>query len=312
MSRTRLLTCILASLVALAALFWDRPTTVGFGLGLLHRDAIAANSSDGDGKTGKRKKNDPTVPATDGDSESDSPDANGDGVSGGDGDGVPGGDGDDVPGGADIADGTDPTDGGDTDEESEPTGSETGTLPPPVLGKSVNLTAVRGSVTVRLPSTTRHVPLEDVASVPVGAIVDATRGSVRLTSAAERAGKTQHARFFGGAFQVSQRRQDRGETVLELRGATRPCKAKASASRARKRARKRTRRLWGDGHGLFKVRGRNAAATVRGTRWLVEDRCAGTLVKVTRGKVEVRDFVRRRTILVERGERYLARDARRR
>jgi hypothetical protein len=46
---------------------------------------------------------------------------------------------------------------------------------------------------------------------------------------------------------------------------------------------------------------------VRGTVWTTADRCDGTLTKVTRGKVAVRDFRRKRTIVLTRGKRYLAR-----
>jgi hypothetical protein len=50
------------------------------------------------------------------------------------------------------------------------------------------------------------------------------------------------------------------------------------------------RRLWGRDHGgRFRTHGHNSHATVRGTRWLVEDRCDGTLTRVTSGTVVVRD-----------------------
>ena len=39
----------------------------------------------------------------------------------------------------------------------------------------------------------------------------------------------------------------------------------------------------------------------------MEDTCAGTLVKVTRGEVAVRDLVKKRTIVVKAGHSYLAR-----
>ena len=67
------------------------------------------------------------------------------------------------------------------------------------------------------------------------------------------------------------------------------------------------RRLFGDAKGSFRTSGRNAAATVRGTRWSVQDRCDGTKVTVQRGRVEVRDKVRRKTIIVRTGHTYLAR-----
>jgi len=46
---------------------------------------------------------------------------------------------------------------------------------------------------------------------------------------------------------------------------------------------------------------------VRGTLWLTADRCDGTLTRVTRGRVAVHDFRRRRTVLVRAGKSYLAR-----
>jgi hypothetical protein len=41
--------------------------------------------------------------------------------------------------------------------------------------------------------------------------------------------------------------------------------------------------------------------------WITTDRCDGTLTKVTRGKVAVRDLRRRRTITLSAGKSYLAR-----
>ena len=56
----------------------------------------------------------------------------------------------------------------------------------------------------------------------------------------------------------------------------------------------------------FRTVGRFSSATVRGTTWLTDDRCDGTLTRVTKGKVGVRDFVRNRTILLKKGKRYFA------
>jgi hypothetical protein len=59
--------------------------------------------------------------------------------------------------------------------------------------------------------------------------------------------------------------------------------------------------------GRFRTRGRYSAATVRGTIWNTIDRCDGTLTKVKRGVVVVRDFRKRRNITVRAGKSYLAR-----
>ena len=45
---------------------------------------------------------------------------------------------------------------------------------------------------------------------------------------------------------------------------------------------------------------------MRGTKWTVTDRCDGTLTKVARGRVAVRDFRLQKTITLTRGESYLA------
>jgi hypothetical protein len=42
---------------------------------------------------------------------------------------------------------------------------------------------------------------------------------------------------------------------------------------------------------------------------LVQDECDGTLTKVTRGTVQVRDLKRKKTIIVKAGHSYLARAA---
>jgi ferric-dicitrate binding protein FerR (iron transport regulator) len=66
------------------------------------------------------------------------------------------------------------------------------------------------------------------------------------------------------------------------------------------------RRLWGDGSGSFRSRGRYSSATVRGTVWLTEDYCNGTLIKVQEGAVTVRDLVKNKTVTVTAGKSYFA------
>jgi hypothetical protein len=90
-------------------------------------------------------------------------------------------------------------------------------------------------------------------------------------------------------------------TDLVLRGSLSSC-PRGSASAAR-----RSRRLWGSAGGRFRTRGRHSAGAVRGTRWLTVDRCDGTLTLVREGTVAVSDFGLDRTILVDAGERHLAR-----
>ena len=100
-------------------------------------------------------------------------------------------------------------------------------------------------------------------------------------------------------------------TELVLRGPLPTCTGGAGARAAAASAKRPPRRLWGrDDHGRFRTRGSNSVATVRGTAWYVEDRCDGTLTRVSKGSVSVRDLRRQRTVIVNAGKSYLARSAR--
>ena len=99
--------------------------------------------------------------------------------------------------------------------------------------------------------------------------------------------------------------QTRGAKPVTAARAVR--QAELPQEKARTSARRKVRRLWGDGKGRFRTKGRHGAATVRGTKWLTEDRCNGTLVRVKRGTVAVRDFAKKKTVVVRKGKSYLAR-----
>jgi ferric-dicitrate binding protein FerR (iron transport regulator) len=66
------------------------------------------------------------------------------------------------------------------------------------------------------------------------------------------------------------------------------------------------RYVWGSGSGDYQTSGSYGSGTVRGTRWLTDDRCDGTRFSVTTGRLVVRDNPRRRTIVLTAGESYLA------
>ena len=66
--------------------------------------------------------------------------------------------------------------------------------------------------------------------------------------------------------------------------------------------------LWAhDNHGQYSTRGNNSVATVRGTWWETVNTCSGTLTRVKKGLVSVRNLRRHRTVLVRAGHSYLAR-----
>jgi hypothetical protein len=88
------------------------------------------------------------------------------------------------------------------------------------------------------------------------------------------------------------------------------CRSARRASAAQKKRKPRSRRLWGSGSGRFRTTGNYSAATVRGTRWLVTDRCTSTTTRVRQGSVTVRDFVKRRNVIVRANRSYTARKRR--
>ena len=106
--------------------------------------------------------------------------------------------------------------------------------------------------------------------------------------------------FYDGLFKLT---QSKGvKTILTLTEQLAPCpkKKKTSASAAAKKP--KTRKLWGSGSGASRPRGQYSAATVRGTQWLVQDSCAGTLTRVTKGIVSVRDNVKKKTVAAAQGQ----------
>jgi hypothetical protein len=187
--------------------------------------------------------------------------------------------------------------------------------PAPELGRVLVADTVKGRVTIALPGGRKRtfVPLEEIREIPVGSLLNTRRGTVRLTAAVNRTGKTQAGNFSRGLFQVlqSRRRAAKGLTELRLTGSSfKRCRGeRRSRSASAALSRRAIRRLRGSARGRFRTSGRNSSATVRGTVWDVTDRCDGTLTKVRRGRVAVRDFRRHRTVLVRAGHSYLARSA---
>jgi ferric-dicitrate binding protein FerR (iron transport regulator) len=167
-----------------------------------------------------------------------------------------------------------------------------------VAGKNVNAYVVRGKVRVKLRGKKRFVELEAGQQIPVGTTVDTTKGRVTIVAAGD-----QQADFYDGIFKLAQNRAATPLTTLKLVEKLR-CPRAGSALAAAKGRKKR--RLWGDGSGKFKTRGKHSAATVVGTKWLVEDRCGSTLTRVASGRVRVRDFGKRKTVVVRAGKKYVA------
>lgn len=167
------------------------------------------------------------------------------------------------------------------------------TTPDPIVAP------VAGTVLVQTRRGGPFRPLRSGRSIPNGSVVDATRGTVRLTTATGPTG-TQSARFFDGRFKLT---RNSGTTLAVLTlNAPLSCSAGRRARPRAARRKKTTRRLWGDGKGSFRIDGDKGTASAKGTRWFVEDRCDGTVVRVTRGRIVVRDKVRRRSFTLRAGQ----------
>ncbi|HEX6714941.1 MAG TPA: hypothetical protein VF066_16240 [Thermoleophilaceae bacterium] len=181
--------------------------------------------------------------------------------------------------------------------------------PPPEAGKTVDMAPQNGTVKVQRPGETSFSRISDTVVIPVGSLVDASEGTVRITSAADTLGNTQAGLFYGGIFQVLQAPGLAPVTELVLRGGSfAPCRRIRSASAAaRAKPDHVVRQLWGNATGSFRTRGRYASATVRGTIWRTADRCDGTAVSVRRGSVTVTDFTLRRTLPLGAPRTYVAR-----
>ena len=232
-----------------------------------------------------------------------------------------------------IMDNDDPPPGtATTTQQPQPTPTATPTpepqtlaaLPNPVLGQEVNVQQVSGTVLINVKGQ-GFVPLSESAPDPRRhrclTRPRARSGCSRPATAAARASRpTSRADLF----QVLQARTAKGGlTDLVLKGSSfKNCKPvrrgkKGKRVKRRKRGRRASisasrtiRRLSGSGRGRFRTRGRHSSATVRGTKWDTIDRCDGTLTKVKRGTVAVRDFRLKKNVIVRAGKSYLARAAR--
>jgi hypothetical protein len=176
-------------------------------------------------------------------------------------------------------------------------------LPAPVAGKTVNAFVVSGKVRIKRRGSKRFVELAAGEQIPVGSTVDARKGRVTIVAAGD-----QTADFYDGMFKIGQTRSATPLTTLTLvekLGCPRAGRASVAAKRKKKR------KLWGEGSGKFRTEGKHSAATVVGTKWLVQDSCSSTLTRVVAGVVSVRDFGKRKTVRVTAGKKYVAKARRR-
>jgi hypothetical protein len=182
----------------------------------------------------------------------------------------------------------------------------------PVLGKSATLRVVKGTVLVKPRGLKTFQTVTGTDAIPVGSTIDTSKGTVRLTTAKDLKSATQTGDFYNGLFVLQQAAKVNAVTDLRLNGGAftgcaRLPKGGAAQAAAKAKTKKPVRQLWGNAKGNFRTTGRYSSAAVRGTRWLVQDRCDGTLTRVKSGVIAVRDFVRKKTVVVRKGKTYFAR-----
>jgi hypothetical protein len=200
---------------------------------------------------------------------------------------------------------------------------------PPTFGKTFNIAPVSGLVRIMVNGV--FIPLTEVDQIPKGALLDAQHGSLKLTirvpaalggahdAAAGRHKpkfKTESGTFGGAIFRVTQatRGPSRGLATLTLvEGAFSGAptyatckKTKAADATAAALSIRTLQLLSASAHGRFRTTGRYSAATVRGTKWTIADRCDGTLTHDITDSVVVNDFVHHKTIVLHAGKSYLA------
>jgi hypothetical protein len=151
----------------------------------------------------------------------------------------------------------------------------------------------------------------------VNSLID-TRGSrIHITAATGNFGnKTpdQSVDFYDGIFRILQSADADSPAVAQLVeklacGAGKGKQVKASsAGPVAVKARKRRRRLWGSGHGSYATSGGGGTGSVRGTTWLTQDTCKGTLFRVAEGLgITVTDNRLKKQIDLGPGQSYFAR-----
>jgi|tagenome__1003787_1003787.scaffolds.fasta_scaffold20974046_2 hypothetical protein len=182
--------------------------------------------------------------------------------------------------------------------------AERAPAPHPTLGKTLLISVVKdpGQITYAMPGHS-PVTLTDPAVVPNGTLIDPGSGVVKVTVARDATSAEDSADVWGTSFRANQVVPN-GSKALTTFALTESSVTTGKAAHAARASRKRS--LWVNAKGNFKTRGHRASAVVRGTYWVTTETDSTTKVSVNRGLVAVRDFVKKRTVLVSAGHTYTA------
>lgn len=214
---------------------------------------------------------------------------------------------------------------GQEDANQNGVGDACETVGAPEALKNVNVSEESGEVFVKLPGTNNFVPLGPEVQIPLGSTIDTRTGKVRLFASSGGggagrplpaglarafggAGLVQSASFNGGIFKVSQQQRTQLITRLALTGGNfSQCGPRPGGGVPPKTA---VRKVISEGEGEFQTKGKYGTATPSTdatTKWSTVDQCNGTLMKVGKGGVTVRDSVHGKTVHLNAGQRYLIR-----
>ena len=165
------------------------------------------------------------------------------------------------------------------------------------------------------------LPPDTMTLIGSGATIDVTNGLVTLTDFDQgsgtfsnvqlnprrrtaAAGSRAAAGSVPAAFTIRQPAKPGAAVTLTLTGGNFALCGKGRRLAAKNQT--AVRQLWGHAKGQFTTKGSYSAATIRGTTWLTQDRCDGTLTKAVDDVVTVADFVKHTTVTLQPGQSYLA------
>ena len=193
----------------------------------------------------------------------------------------------------------------------------TGEPAPPEVNETVQLQPDEGTVNVQIPGAIAPEELERGTEVPVGSRIDANDGSLEILSEdPDPEEPLRHMVWSDGEFVTDQAEGGAALSEAILSGPLLDCDSPNGLSPAQLRQIGGQpgedlplpgRKVWGKGGKGHQSKGGKSSSSVRGTEWLVWDTCDGkTVTYVVEGRVEVDDFDRDRTVLVDPGELYVA------
>lgn len=167
------------------------------------------------------------------------------------------------------------------------------------------------SVELGLPAMHRLVPLRFAILLASGfgqrtaPTLDATDCPVRV-KATRGQGRSASADVSGAAVTVRQTSGRRVTTTLTVKPPACAAGGRTAGVAREPRLRVNTDRR----RGRWKVKGKFSIAAAFGTEWTTLQGCSRTVTVVRRGRVQVYDRAKRRTVTVRAGHRYVARNAR--